>query len=203
MKVLRSSIFRAICAIVIGVLLISKPDSTVQWITVSIGVIFFLSGVISCAAYFNAVRNTDNTEVYDSDGNRITAGKPVFPIAGIGSILLGLVLALIPGIFVKSLMYVLGAMLILCSASQFVSLIAARRSFRIPVLFWIFPSIVMLAGVVVIVKPMETAGLPLVITGWSMLLYGITECISTLKMHREKRKLVKNKGIYEDVRPEE
>ena len=54
MKILRSSVFRAICAIATGILLINNPDNTVKWITIAIGVMFLLSGVISLATYFNA-----------------------------------------------------------------------------------------------------------------------------------------------------
>ena len=57
MKVLQSSIFRAICAIVIGALLIKFPDNTVKGITVAIGVLFLLSGIISCVTYYRAKRN--------------------------------------------------------------------------------------------------------------------------------------------------
>lgn len=49
MKVIHSSIFRAVCAIIVGVLLIQYREQTVTWITIAIGVLFFLSGVISLA----------------------------------------------------------------------------------------------------------------------------------------------------------
>ena len=57
MRILQSSVFRAICAIVIGALLIKFPDNTVKGITVAIGVLFLISGLISCVTYFWAKRN--------------------------------------------------------------------------------------------------------------------------------------------------
>ena len=54
MKILQSSVFRAICAIAVGAMLIKNPDSTVKGITIAIGILFLVSGVISCVAYFNA-----------------------------------------------------------------------------------------------------------------------------------------------------
>ena len=54
MKVLRSSLFRAVSAIVIGALLIEYREQTVEWLTIVIGVLFFLSGVISLASYYTA-----------------------------------------------------------------------------------------------------------------------------------------------------
>ena len=40
MKILQSSVFRAICAIAVGIMLIKYPDNTVTWITIAIGVLF-------------------------------------------------------------------------------------------------------------------------------------------------------------------
>ena len=46
MKVIQSSLFRALCAIIVGALLIQYREQTVTWITIAIGVLFFLSGRI-------------------------------------------------------------------------------------------------------------------------------------------------------------
>ena len=180
MKILKSSVFRAACAIVTGVLLIYNPDSTVKWITVAIGVMFFLSGVISCATYLNARKHAADIEIYDAQGRRITMGKPTFPVVGIGSILLGLTLAVIPGVFITSLMYVLGAIIILGAINQFMTLLNAKKLFRIPVWFWICPSVIL-----------ETASLPLLILGWCLLLYGITEGINAVKIYKETKRELK------------
>ena len=42
MKIFQSSIFRALCAIAVGVLLIKFPDDGVTWITRAIGVLFLI-----------------------------------------------------------------------------------------------------------------------------------------------------------------
>ena len=185
MKILRSSVFRAICAIITGILLINNPDSTVRWITIAIGVMFLVSGVISCATYLNARKNAVGAEIYDAEGRLIASPRPPFPLVGIGSILLGLILAVIPGTFVKSLMYVLGVLIILGAVNQFIALAGARRVFRVPAWFWICPSVILITGIFVIVKPMESAELPLLIIGWCLLFYGVTECVNAVKIYRE------------------
>lgn len=184
MKVLRSSVFRAICAIVTGILLINNPDNTVKGITIAIGLMFLISGAISCATYLNARNNSGDNEVYDAEGRLIVRLKPTFPIVGLGSILLGLILALMPETFVTSLMYILGAILLLGAINQFMALVNVRYTGRVPLLFWIFPSITLLTGLFVILKPMETASLPLLIIGWCLLFYGITECLNAIKIYR-------------------
>ena len=117
-----------------------------------------------------------------SQGRIISGSQPTFPIVGVGSIILGLVLALTPGVFVNGLMYILGAIMILGGINQLMSLIAARRLGSIPFGFWVAPSLILITGLFVILRPMETAGLPLLILGWCSLLYGVTELINALKI---------------------
>ena len=90
MKILQSSIFRAICAIAIGIMLIKYPDNTVTWITVAIGILFLLSGVISMVVYFTANKQVADYKITDANGNVIAGEKPTFPLVGLGSIILGL-----------------------------------------------------------------------------------------------------------------
>lgn len=198
MKILQSSVFRAICAIIIGILLINNPDSTMKGITIAIGLLFLVSGAISCAAYLNAKSHASDADIYDVQGRLIVTGKPTFPIVGIGSVLLGLILAIAPGFFVKSLMYVLGAIIILGAINQFMILINAKKMFRVPIWFWICPSVIFLTGLLVLLKPIETASLPLLIIGWCLLLYGVTECINAFKIHRERKRIENNLMINKE-----
>lgn len=192
MKVLQSAVFRAICAIAVGALLIKNPDSTVTGITIAIGVLFLVSGVISCAVYFNARLHKGDTEVYDADGNLLVSSRPTFPIVGLGSVLLGFILTLMPATFVTSLMYVLGAIIILGAINQYLALAQARRYARISAWHWLCPSIILLTGIFVVVRPMETAALPLLIIGWCLLFYGVTECVNAFNIHRYKRQYEKS-----------
>lgn len=183
MKLFQSSIFRALCAIVIAVLLIKFPHDGVTWLTVAIGVLFLLSGIIALIAYWNARRHAGEYTIIDRQGHIISGSQPTFPIVGAGSVILGLVLALTPGTFINGLMYILGAIMILGGLNQLISLIAVRRLGSVPFGFWIAPSVILLTGLFVILKPMESAELPLLILGWCTLLYGITELINALKIH--------------------
>ena len=198
MKVLQSSVFRAICAIAVGAMLIKNPDSTVKGITIAIGVLFLVSGVISCLAYFNARLHSAENEVYDANGKLLVGGKPMFPIVGLGSVILGFVLALMPGAFVTSLIYVLGAIILLGAFNQFMVLIQARKYAVLPLWYWVCPTLILLTGLFVMIKPMETAGLPLLILGWCLLLYGVSECINAFKIHQYKKMLQQQNNEQSD-----
>lgn len=183
MKLFQSSIFRALCAIIVGVLLIKFPKDGVTWLTIAIGALFLLSGIIAVVAYMNARKHASEYTIIDRQGRVISGSQPTFPIVGAGSIILGLTLTLAPGTFVNGLMYILGAIMILGGLNQLMALISIRRLGNVPLGFWIAPSLILLTGLFVILKPMQSAELPLLILGWCSLLYGVTELINAIKIH--------------------
>lgn len=189
MRIWQSSLFRAVCAIIVGALLLKFREETVTWITILIGVLFLLSGIVSVVAYYTARKRMTDVEVYDAQGNKIAGGAPTFPIVGYGSIILGLILALTPHMFINTLMYILAGMLILGAINQYAALIAVRRYGELPFGYWICPSLILLAGAVIILRPSWVASAPLVIIGWFMILYGIVECVNALKIHSERKKM--------------
>ena len=189
MKLLQSSFFRAICSIVIGILLLKYPDNSVTWLTMAIGILFLLSGIIALISYWTARRHAGEYTITDAEGNVISGSQPSFPIVGIGSVILGLTLILSPDMFVRWLMYILGAMIILGSINQLIVLIAARRFGSIGAFFWIAPIILLIIGILIFVKPMESAELPLIILGWCMLVYGVTEVINSLMVYSLRKRM--------------
>lgn len=209
MKVIHSSIFRAVCAIIVGVLLIQYREQTVTWITIAIGVLFFLSGVISLASYWAAKRNAEKMQgqiLSDSNGKPIMGMMPKFPLVSVGSLILGLLLALMPEVFIAWLMFILAFILILGALTQFVNLASAAKMGRVGILFWLFPSALLLLGLLAIIKPSAIASAPLFIIGWGMLIYGVVELLNAFKISNNKRIWLKNqqqkpesKEIYVDV----
>ena len=199
MKVVHSSFFRAICAIIVGALLIQYREQTVAWITIAIGVLFFLSGVISVATYFSAKRNVDKVAiVYDANGKQLTGLQPNFPIVGIGSLILGLILALMPNTFINSLMFILAVILIMGALTQFMNLATARKMGGVGFVFWVFPSVILLVGLLAIIKPSAIASAPLFVIGWTMLIYGVVECINAFKISNNKKKWTKMQEVTQD-----
>lgn len=209
MKVIHSSIFRAVCAIIVGVLLIQYREQTVTWITIAVGVLFFLSGVISLASYWAAKRNAEKMQgqiLSDSNGKPIMGMMPKFPLVSVGSLILGLLLALMPQVFIAWLMFILAFILILGALNQFVNLASAAKMGRVGILFWLFPSVLLLLGLLAIIKPSAIASAPLFIIGWGMLIYGVVELLNAFKVSNNKRIWLNNqqqkqdsKEIYVDV----
>ncbi|MFW5515366.1 MAG: DUF308 domain-containing protein, partial [Prevotella sp.] len=57
MRLLQSSVFRAVVAIIVGALLVKYREDTVTWLTIAIGILFFLSGLTSVIIYYANKRN--------------------------------------------------------------------------------------------------------------------------------------------------
>ena len=190
-KILQSSVFRALCAIVIGILLIKFPDNTVTGITVAIGVLFLASGIISCVTYFWSKRHVSEYKIYDTEGHLVAGEQPTFPIVGIGSAILGLILVFTPTAFVSALMYIIGIILILGAINQYMSLISGRRYGRISFWYLVMPTLILLTGLYVMLKPMEPLNMAMLIRGWCTLVYGLVELVHALKFYRDKRAWIK------------
>jgi uncharacterized membrane protein HdeD (DUF308 family) len=114
----------------------------------------------------------------------------MFPFAGLGSTILGVILAVMPVDFIIGVTYVLAALLIIGAIQQIVSLLLARRFASIPLLFWFFPVVTLVVGILVVAHPMDTATLPLKVIGWAMMFYGVVECINTVKIHLARKKYI-------------
>jgi uncharacterized membrane protein HdeD (DUF308 family) len=209
MKILQSSVFRAICAIIIGALLIKFPDNTVKGITVAIGVLFLISGLISCVTYFWSKRHVSEYKIYDAEGKLVAGEQPTFPIVGIGSAILGLILALSPAAFVSALMYIIGAILILGAINQYANLLSGRRYGHVSLWFWVMPTLILLTGLYVMLKPMAPLATAMLILGWCMLLYGVVELVNSLKFYRDKKNWVQSQeqpqqlDTFEEIKEED
>ena len=203
MRVMLSSILRAVCAAAVGYLLVMYRDQMVQWITIAIGGMFLISGIISVLTYYSEKRKArnaaerlhaisemrDGTEAPATAEDIMRAMTPSFPIVGIGSILLGVILAVMPAEFIKGVMYSMAAILILGGLTQLFALVNVRKLSNIPFIFWVFPCVIMIIGVYMIVRPMDMAELPFRIIGWGLVLYAIVEVITAINIYRIRRRI--------------
>lgn len=192
MKYLSSYIFRAICAIIIGILLIKNPDNTLRGLTLITGFIFLVSGIVSCSSYIG-IRKFGGIETMPGERQ-----KPLFPIVGLGCLFFGAVMVFDPDFFVKFLMYIFGTVLVLGAINEFVVLSKLFRVVKLSVFFWILPSVILLCGLMVLFKPMSSAELPFIISGWCLLLYGVSEAVNAIKVYTVNRHMRNlNMNIYQ------
>lgn len=163
MRIVQSFVVRALVAVVVGALIVKYREETAHWLTISIGGLFFVSGLVSCFL-----------------------SKPL-PLVGIGSMLLGVILALMPSTFITGLMYALAAMIILGSINQFICLFRARRTCNIGWFYWLLPAIILAIAVFIILQPLEAFTSPLFVIGWCMMVYGVIELVNGIKTFKALR----------------
>jgi len=58
-------------------------------------------------------------------------------------------------------------------------------------IYWLMPSVVFIIGLISIFKPEWMATSPLFFIGWTMILYGIIECIDAFKIMNLRRRIEK------------
>jgi len=181
MRTLSNSILRSVCSLVIGVLLVVWPETAMIYLVITIGVLFFIPGLILLLDYFTHHRTEEV--------------RQMFPIAALGSVLFGLWLMIMPVFFVSILMYILGFFLVLASTQLICNLVAVRRSYvDVPAGFFVIPVLMLLAGILVVFNPFETASVPFIILGVSCICYGLSYLINYYKFR-------KRNNYIQDVTP--
>ena len=69
------------------------------------------------------------------------------------------------------------------------ALIAGRRYGHVGFWYWILPTLVLITGLYVMLKPMAPINTAMLVLGWCMLVYGVAELINALKFYSDKQKL--------------
>ena len=182
---LSRAIFRALCALLIGILLVSNPTEMTVLLVQIIGGLFAVSGLLAIIGYFTA-------------RIRQSGFRPVFPIVGVGSLLFGAVLMLWPEKFVDFLMYVMGGLLVLIGVGQIANLINYRKFSPLSWSLFVLPVLLAAAGVLVIAYPIEAASVPFTILGVAYIIYGVGEFLLGIRFYRNRRLFdAAQKGLHD------
>ena len=189
MKVLQISAVRAIIVLVTGFLLVKYREDTMTWMTITVGVLFLISGLVACMVYYfekeKVAKKTAKAALQEGQQEEEDLKSPSFPIAGVGSIVLGIILAVMPNTFTTWMVYILSALLILGAVNQFMNLARSRQNARVPMYMWIFPTISMVVAILLISRPIETDTLffTLKVIGWAFMYYGVLEFVLIIRMY--------------------
>ena len=170
MKRLSYSFLRAICALVIGLILVLFPNEAGDYFVITIGVVFLIPSLISIVAYFT-----------EKAGYR-----PPFPLLAIGSLLFGLWLIIMPGFFADFLTYVLGFILTMGGVQQVASLMSARRWMPVPAGFYVVPVLILLAGLFSLFNPGGVRSTIFMVIGISAIVYACSELLNWVKFIRRR-----------------
>lgn len=184
MKTMNYALISNLCALIIGILLVVWPNAAVNYLVITIGVLFLLPGLLGILAYIASSKKRGG------EGNRS------FPIVALGSSCFGLWLMIMPVFFVNILMYVLGVLLVLAGIGQLANFASIRKVINVPVVWYVISSLVLIIGLIVLLNPFQAATVPFVLLGISAIIYGGTDLIRLLFYH-SKKNLYNNVHIIE------
>jgi len=173
MKKMNYSFLRAICALVIGLVLILFPAEAGNYLVIAIGVVFMIPSIFSIVGYFT-----------------LPIGLKIrFPIEAVGGLLLGLWLMIMPSFFADLLTYLLGFILLMGGVQQIAALMAARHWIHVPFKFYIIPVLILLAGLFALFNPTGVRDTAFTIIGIAGLVYALSELTNWFAFTRKKPKV--------------
>lgn len=171
MKKMNYSVIRATFALIIGLIMVIWPDNVANYLVITIGILFIIPGLISMIGYLSTPKN---------------GAKPKLPIEGVGSILFGLWLVIMPGSVVKLLMYFLGFILLLGGVQQLYTLFVARKWTKVPVVFFVTPVLILIASIMILASPKESQQTAFIIIGITAIVYAASELLNYFRFVNKK-----------------
>jgi len=168
MKIINNAVLRSILGIVLGFIFVLWPDIAVIYLVILIGIFFLTPGLYKLIMYM-------------TKGEKGEDPQRTFPIDGVGSILFGGWLIIQPAFFVNIFMYILGALLVVAGLQQLIMLYIVRKNAVVPWSFYIFPTLIFIAGIMIVAYPFNAATNTFVIFGATSMVYGICELVNWYK----------------------
>ena len=185
------SILRALCAMLVGFLLLSNPEDMTPLLLQIIGGLFGVMGLITLVSHYvnryRFLKAQRRAAAAGLDVLDIQPFSPVTPFVALGSIAFGALLIVFPQYFVMALMYVLGALLILFGVVQAVGLIRFRHIAPLGWSLLLFPLLLVGAGAFVVTRPMQAAALPFIVLGAAFIVYGVAEFCLGIRYYHYRR----------------
>ena len=168
------TIIRALCSLCVGCFLVAYPDYTAKMLVIMVGLLFFIPGLVSIVL---AVAEGQEYE------------RKAFPIVGIGSSILGLVLIIMPTVFIAIMMYILGVMLVAAGIYQIVEYRSFSKIMSASLWLYAIPVLVIMAGIFIFLNPIVSASLPFIVLGVSGMVYGVSEFVKFFVMKKAHSRL--------------
>ena len=169
MKLISSYIFRSLCSLLVGLLLLFNAEQMPVLIVKLIGLLFLLPGVFGVVAYLYG-KLSKNAIV-----------RPSFPLMSIGSIMLGVYLILYPDNFVTYLIFLIGILLLLAGINQFLSMFVNRKVSPFSWLLMFMPLILIGVGAYCVTHVSEAAAKLFKILGATCIYYGLSDMFLALR----------------------
>lgn len=176
---------RAIITLIVGVLIVAWPGTAVKTLVMIMGAFLIASGTVSLIVSYKARNSEDKSALMFFNSLII--------------IVFGLILIIFPDFFVSIIMFLFGAILILFGLIQIVNLVRVRKMVKLPWTFYITPVLVTLCGVIIFFNPFRTLSAIFIFFGIVLIIYAISEFISTISLRKALKEMNELNGRGEIV----
>lgn len=194
----KNAVWRSVFSVLLGLVLVIWPKAGLIYIIMLVGLIFLTTGLVSFIVSYR---------------NREKRPGGLVSFSGIGSLVLGLLLLGFPSSFSAIFMIFLGCMLVVAAIGQFVSLAAARHFGYVSPVSYLFPVLILAAGIIVLFNPFDSDESIFILFGITAIFYGVTDLLNQYSIRKlrkaseEKEKMQRmNEGVevedadYEEVK---
>lgn len=160
--------FRALIALVIGIMMVLRPDNALTTVVKVIAAFILASGLVSLIVGLK---------------NRKDGSLPLMSFNAIVDIIIGLVLFSFPGFVARFIIYLIGFVLLGFGIIQILALISAKRVTGFGLGAFVLPAIVTLVGGFLLFNPFAESVM-VMIAGAAIIVYGASEFLSSWKMKK-------------------
>ena len=163
-KMMQNVFVRALCVLILGVILVIYSGDVSRWIVMASGILFILPGLVGLISYWRRDKQSRQFMLY--------------PLIALGSILFGVVQLVLPDLFFEALRYVLACAMLILALLQVYSLWNIRSGgVKASLIYYLFPLAEMGASLLVIFfgEFAENDPMPLLIVGGTCIVYSLVD----------------------------
>ncbi len=165
-------LLRAVVAIVLGVIMVSFPGSSLVVIVKILAAFLIASGLVSLV--FGIV-------------NRQNGGLALMITNTLVDIILGILIFMFPAEVASIVMFLLGLLIMFFGIFQIVVLMSANRVLPVGIWTFLLPVLCAAGGAMVMFHPFGLGSVITLVAGIALLVYGVSELMATWKMRKAMR----------------
>lgn len=159
---------RAVIALAIGVMMVVSPANALTTVVKIIAAFMLASGVVSLVLGLK---------------DREKGSLPLMSFNALVDLVIGLLMFVFPGVIARFMIYLIGFVLLVFGIVQIIALLGARRFVGLGIWAFILPITVILIGGFLLFNPFAESVMT-IIAGGALILYGLSELISSFKMKK-------------------
>lgn len=168
---------RAIVALVGGLILVIWPEAVKNSIMVILGALILAVGVVSLVMSYTGKWKKEKV--------------PLLLLNSIVDMAFGIVLIVFPKFFTGLIMFVFGLILLIFGLGEIINLFRTAKAVRVPWMLYVGPLITLILGVTMFFFPSGSGNVLFILFGSTLLLYSVSEFVSTYMIRREMKDVEK------------